>query len=551
MARMEWKLKTLMLLIFGVGMFVVILYLLSDGYGSYGSYVEAVDRDYSYGIIIDAGSTGSRLFLYRWWSPSVKELIKIEPVLDENRQAIVRKVSPGLSTFGTKPEDASAYIRPLLDYAYRYIPSNKRDTASFFLFATAGMRLLPFDQQEAVVKSLREGLPKMTKIKIVPENVQIIDGKWEGIYNWIAVNYILGRFEPREDVNTALPKRKPTVGMIDMGGASTQIAFEIPLSDFQSENVQSVNLGSLEDTDDLRYQLFVTTFLGFGVNEGAKKYEKYLNSLVENSTDDISYVRDGCLPVNLMKIVSKDDGSQYVRKGTGEWDNCVKSIAKILTDGPPKCPLTKQCFFGGILSPPVRLSQIELYGFSEYWYSVEDVLSLGGAYNHSTFEERAKEFCQQRWSSIKSKARAQLYPKANDERLETQCFKSAWIHAILHDGFFVDENQHKFQSANKISEQEVQWALGAMIYHMRYSPVELGVSSSTRYSTPFIQGIVLFAVIVLIIFIAYYIYSRFYNKTIRRDRGGFNYQRLPNLNDVEFAEKMPRSARSYVSFFQK
>jgi Golgi nucleoside diphosphatase len=144
-----------------------------------------------------------------------------------------------------------------------------------------------------------------------------------------------------------------------------------------------------------------------------------------------------------------------------------------------------------------------------------------------------------------------LYPKANDERLETQCFKSAWIHAILHDGFFVDENQHKFQSANKISEQEVQWALGAMIYHMRYSPVELGVSSSTRYSTPFIQGIVLFAVIVLIIFIAYYIYSRFYNKTIRRDRGGFNYQRLPNLNDVEFAEKMPRSARSYVSFFQK
>lgn len=64
------------------------------------------DRDYNYGLIIDAGSTGSRLFLYRWWSPSVKELIKIEPVLDENRLAVIRKVSPGLSTFGSKPEDA-------------------------------------------------------------------------------------------------------------------------------------------------------------------------------------------------------------------------------------------------------------------------------------------------------------------------------------------------------------------------------------------------------------------------------------------------------------
>jgi ectonucleoside triphosphate diphosphohydrolase 4 len=547
MARMEWKLKTLMVLIFGFGMFFVILYLLSDG-----SYVEAGDRDYSYGLIIDAGSTGSRLFLYRWWSPSVKELIKIEPVLDENGQAIVRKVSPGLSTFGEKPEDAPAYIRPLLDYAYRYIPNNKRDTTSFFLFATAGMRLLSSEQQEAVMNSLRTGLPKMTKIRIDPKNIQVIDGKWEGIYNWVAVNYILGRFEPREDLNTALPKRKPTVGMIDMGGASTQIAFEIPLSDFQSENVQSVNLGATDDSEHLKYQLFVTTFLGFGVNEGAKKYENFLSNLVESSTENISYVRDGCLPVNLMKIVTKDDGSQFVRKGTGEWDSCVRNIAKILTDEPPKCPLTKQCFFGGILAPPIRLSQIELYGFSEYWYSVEDVLALGGAYNHSSFESRAKEFCQQRWSSIKSKARAQLYPRANDERLETQCFKSAWIHAILHDGFFVDENQHKFQSANKIAEQEVQWALGAMIYHMRYSPVELGISSPTTYTQPILQSIVLFAVIVLLLFIVYYIYSRFYtNKTIRRERGGFSYHKLPNLNDAEFGEKMTRSTRSYVSFFQK
>lgn len=154
----------------------------------------------------------------------------------------------------------------------------------------------------------------MTKLKIVPENIQVIDGKWEGIYNWVAVNYILGRFEPREDLNTALPKRKPTVGMIDMGGASTQIALEIPSIDFKSDSVQSVNLGAVDDMDDFRYQLFVTTFLGFGVNEGAKKYETYLNNLVENSTGEISYVRDGCLPVNLMKVVTKEDGSQYVRK---------------------------------------------------------------------------------------------------------------------------------------------------------------------------------------------------------------------------------------------
>jgi ectonucleoside triphosphate diphosphohydrolase 4 len=59
--------------------------------------------------MIDAGSTGSRLFVYCWpaTSGSDRDLIDIRPVLDAANLPVVRKVSPGLSSFANTPENAS------------------------------------------------------------------------------------------------------------------------------------------------------------------------------------------------------------------------------------------------------------------------------------------------------------------------------------------------------------------------------------------------------------------------------------------------------------
>ncbi|KAH7732015.1 CRE-MIG-23 protein [Aphelenchoides avenae] len=435
----------------------------------------------SYGIIIDAGSTGSRLFLYSWRSRSDQELIEIEPVKDEKSKPVVKKVTPGLSTFGDKPEAAAEYIKPLLEYAVRYIPLEKQQYTPIFIFATAGMRLLPVEKQDAIMSNLHSDLPKLTTLQVLPEHIKVIDGKWEGVYSWIAVNYILDRFRiPVYDSTTTSAVeilRPSTVGMIDMGGASSQIAFELPpKADYAGDNLETVNLGCHDNDTRFLYRIYVTTFLGYGVNEGAKKYEKYIAKKLEEernaTSSEIQYVKDACLPSNMIKLGNMETGGQFVRKGSGDWDSCVSSVINVLMNGSStQCPPALQCCFDGVVAPKVALSDLELYGFSEYWYSVEDVLSLGGPYDHDTFENKARKYCSQRWKSIQSLAKSNGYPHADEERLETQCFKSAWIHAVLHNGLRVSENKHHFKSALKIRDQEVQWALGAMIYQMRYFPL--------------------------------------------------------------------------------
>lgn len=113
-----------------------------------------------------------------------------------------------------------------------------------------------------------------------------------------------------------------------MGGASAQIAFELPpTTDFFSENVQIINLGCRDDDNRFLYKLFVTTFLGFGANEGSKKYEDFLMKKLRGSYNksliaknvthplsEIMYMQDGCLPLNFLKLVTKEDGQQFVRK---------------------------------------------------------------------------------------------------------------------------------------------------------------------------------------------------------------------------------------------
>lgn len=85
-------------------------------------------------------------------------------------------------------------------------------------------------------------------------------------------------------------------------------------------------------------------------------------------------------------------------QGTGDWDSCIKDLASLLTIVNPKC--AEKCLFGLVRSPSISLSEVELFGFSEYWFSLENFLSLGGRYDFNKTASRARQFCHEKWSTI-------------------------------------------------------------------------------------------------------------------------------------------------------
>lgn len=477
-----------------------------------------------FGIVIDAGSSGSRLQIYSWEDPDVvlskqgddvwDKLPKVEKGVQEGDDWIM-KAEPGLSTFADNPEGVYEYLAPLLKHARTQIPPSLEPETPLFLLATAGMRLLTPVQQARVLNATCKYLKSASSFRIDDESkdgpcgssVRIITGEEEGLYGWIAVNYLMDGFYGKD--------KKTTYGFLDMGGASTQIAFEP--SDTLSgdkENLVDVRLRLLGG-DEVNHSVFVTTWLGYGTNQARERYvAKTVEHFKETSleTSESSSIPDPCLPKDLIlsETLPQIDGSHAIHRlsGTGSFTQCLDRTASLLNKNAP-CN-TAPCLFDGVHVPAINFASSHFIGVSEYWYSSEHVFGLGGPYDYVQYERAATQFCGRDWSGIVSQheqSTAQGIRGGDGEvmengeimevgkwgknvelpRLQMQCFKAAWIANVLHEGIGIprivdpegnsttvgEQVAHQaeakglgrpvFQSVDSIGDIAISWTLGKMV----------------------------------------------------------------------------------------
>jgi apyrase len=143
-------------------------------------------------VIMDAGSTGTRVHVFRYRAhPS-----SAYPVIHLPEAKL--KLQPGLSSFADNPAGAEEPLKNLLEYAAAHVPSDEWQATPVFLMATAGLRLLPAEQADALLAQCR-GVLARSPFRFDHSWVTIITGQEEGLYGWVAANYAAGSLQVSPD----------------------------------------------------------------------------------------------------------------------------------------------------------------------------------------------------------------------------------------------------------------------------------------------------------------------------------------------------------------
>ncbi|CAK7266168.1 Golgi apyrase [Sporothrix epigloea] len=469
-----------------------------------------------WGVIIDAGSSGSRLHVYRWKDPSraIEDASKEElHNLPKIKTKWTKKIRPGISTFGETPARVGAdHLKELIDYALEIVPDDMVADTPIFLMATAGMRFLPQLQQAALLRETCSYLSQHTSFSLPDcnQNILVISGETEGLFGWLAANYLLGGFDYEKYQHG---QNHPTFGFLDMGGASAQIAFA-PNSTEATEHADSLKLIRLRtlDGDPSEYRVFTATWLGFGVN---KARESYVSSLVDAHRDLLvkgSDIPDPCMPKGLRiafdgSLATQASVSMLV--GTGDFAKCLVLTRPLLAKDTACGEGAEPCLIHDPV-PSIDFNVNHFVGVSEYYHSTQGFFGEKGdmAYDFVTYQKKVLDFCSQDWTSIDSKIKGisgrkkgNKDPDRTLQDAQQACFKASWVINVLHEGIGIPRvgldkisgfnvtsdgvevaksasYPTPFRPVDKIEGVEVSWTLGRMLLYASGQIPPRGVSGS-------------------------------------------------------------------------
>ncbi|CAJ1793688.1 unnamed protein product [Sphenostylis stenocarpa] len=396
----------------------------------------------SYAVIFDAGSTGSRVHVFHF--DQNLDLLHIGNDLE-----FYKKVTPGLSSYADDPEKAAESLVPLLEAAENVVPEDLHPKTPLKLGATAGLRLLEGDAAENILTAVRDMFNNRSTLNVQSDAVAIIDGTQEGSYLWLAINYLLGRLGK---------KFSKTVGVVDLGGGSVQMAYAV------SRNTAKNAPVAPDGEDPYIKKLFVK----------GKKYDLYVHSYLhfgkEASRAEILKITNGAANPCILAgydgtyTYSGVEYAVYPPISGSSYDACRDIVLEALKVKEP-CS-HPNCTFGGVWDGGRGSGQKTIYATSSFYYLASDVGIIAanapsGIARPVDFESVAKKSCGLTFEDAKI-----AYPLLTEERIPWVCMDSVYQYTLLVDGFGLDPFQEitvAIEIEYEDAAVETAWPLGTAI----------------------------------------------------------------------------------------
>jgi len=404
-----------------------------------------------YAVIVDAGSSGSRIYVYQY--DSTQSVPNLEQV-KANGKSWKYKKEPGISTLAGKLGEVEGYIQDLISHLKTGLPESVFPRATwsqtpFMWFATAGMRLLETKDADDLTNKIRAVAKEKAVVPFKFENgwARTLSGEEEGAFAWISLNYRNGLFT-NGDVEEH--------GVVEVGGASAQMTFMAKGNILSNKFVVII--------DRKVYPLYTHSFLYFGQDQVIKRifeneckcepagnYNKYnfpscSPCIVNKQYNSAKEVKSACLikgytREHTITVEGRDYEINLI--GTGDPEQCANEMEYLFR--PDYDCFTKPCSFAGIYQPPFE-NQKKFYGTSAIRHLTRAISNTREVTPYQ-ITKAAKSFCK----------------KVLDDKLQGS--KYAWMRCATGSYVAALLKNLNFKKNHYITvPEDDDWTEGAVLY---------------------------------------------------------------------------------------
>jgi hypothetical protein len=386
----------------------------------------------------------------------------------------------------------------VFEFAAQIVPQEYHASTSVKLAATAGMRLLTLDQQEAVYDALYQGLLEHNHFVfsgMQRSDIFTLSGGLEGFYGAVSANFLKGLVDTKlgvvaaannidADPDVSTDDSHGLLGALDMGGSSTQIVYMPAATTTTATTTTATATATSNDPKQttrprqlMEEDHFSTSYLEYGVDRFRERlWDTWIQ---DRKKEDANYGDDACstkLIDNPCTFVGYEiEWKGYTMVGTGDATACVNQVQRLIPHYEPDAAVLGGRV-GGVEHPPVRG---KFFAMSLFYFSLDSLRHLSSGTNGKSHKEAHEALnlswptpsiqelhdaldglCSRSWRTDLEDIQHEAHAYTRAEVLPHRCVEAVYMVTLLKDGYGFHPSSRDITFTFLVDGDEVEWSLG-------------------------------------------------------------------------------------------